>query len=77
VILARTVPGVRLTIGNDHGTAEAIRAMGATHVDCPVDGAVVDTENRVVTTPAYMLAGGPAEVFTGAVRMVEELGRLF
>ncbi|MFO8183950.1 MAG: isoprenoid biosynthesis glyoxalase ElbB [Candidatus Aegiribacteria sp.] len=77
VILARTVPGARVTIGSDRDTAEAINAMGAEHVECPVDGAVVDGEKKLVTTPAYMLAKGPAEVFHGATKMVEKLGELF
>ena len=76
VILARTVPGARLTIGNDPGTAAAIGKMGAVHVDCPVGDAVVDSERRIITTPAYMLAEGPAEVFAGAEAMVRELTRL-
>ncbi len=73
VILAKTVPGARVTIGSDPDTAGAIEAMGASHVECDVDDAVVDRRNRLVTTPAYMLAKGPAEVYAGAVRMVEEL----
>ncbi len=73
VIPARIFPGVRVTVGNDPDVAGKIEAMGAEHVDCPVDDAVTDTRMRVVTTPAYMLAGGPAEVYAGAVRMVEEL----
>jgi len=77
VILARTIPGVKLTIGNHPETAEAINAMGAFHVNCSVKESVVDLERKIVTTPAYMLASGPAEVFEGAKSMVEELGRLF
>ena len=46
-----------LTIGNDEGTADALRSMGAKHVDCPVREFVVDEENKIVSTPAYMLAG--------------------
>ncbi len=76
VLLARCIPGVTVTIGNDRGTAEAIESMGAVHQDCSPVEAVRDTTNRVVTTPAYMLAGGPAEVFRGAERMVEELNSL-
>ncbi len=73
VIPARLFPGVKVTVGNDPEVAQKIEAMGAQHVECPVDDAVTDGEMRVVTTPAYMLAGGPAEVYAGAVRMVEEL----
>jgi len=50
--------------------------MGAVHEECEVDQAVVDVENRVVTTPAYMLAKGPLEVFRGAESMVEGLNSL-
>lgn len=77
VILARTIPGARLTIGTHPETADAINAMGAVHVECPVNESVVDKEKKLVTTPAYMLANGPAEVFEGAVNMVEKLGELF
>lgn len=77
VILARTIPGAKLTIGNDPGTVNAINAMGAVHVECPVNDSIVDVERKLVTTPAYMLASGPAEVFEGAVSMVEKLGELF
>jgi enhancing lycopene biosynthesis protein 2 len=73
VIPARLFPGVHVTIGRDPGVAAKIEAMGSHHVECDVDDAVVDSEMRVVTTPAYMLASGPAEVYAGAVRMVEEL----
>jgi enhancing lycopene biosynthesis protein 2 len=77
VILARTIPGAKLTIGNNAETAAAINSMGGIHVNCPVNDAVVDHENRLVTTPAYMLASGPAEVFEGAVKLAEKLEELF
>jgi enhancing lycopene biosynthesis protein 2 len=66
----------RLTIGNDPSTAAAIGKMGAIHCDCPVSECIVDEENKIVTTPAYMLANGPAEVFEGARKLVESILRL-
>ncbi|MCD4776325.1 MAG: isoprenoid biosynthesis glyoxalase ElbB [Candidatus Aegiribacteria sp.] len=77
VILARTIPLARLTIGTHPETADAINSMGAIHVNCPVNESVVDKEKKLVTTPAYMLANGPAELFEGVVNMVEKLGELF
>ncbi len=62
-----------LTIGTDKGTAEAVEKMGAAHKDCPVDDIVVDRENRLVTTPAYMLAKGISEAASGIDRLVEEV----
>jgi enhancing lycopene biosynthesis protein 2 len=57
--------GVECTIGNDAETAAAIEAMGAKHVQCPVEKAVVDKRNKMVTTPAYMLAGRISEAAQG------------
>lgn len=62
-----------LTIGTDKQTAEAIEKMGAIHNDCSVDDIVVDYENGIVTTPAYMLAKGISEAGTGIERLVEEV----
>lgn len=57
--------GVECTIGNDADTAAAITAMGGSHVTCPVEKAVVDTRNKLVTTPAYMLANRVSEAAAG------------
>jgi enhancing lycopene biosynthesis protein 2 len=64
---------VEVTIGNDKGTAEALGAMGAKHTDQRVDDIVVDEANRVVTTPCYMLADGPAQVGAGVEKLVAKL----
>jgi enhancing lycopene biosynthesis protein 2 len=60
-----------LTIGNDAKTVAAIEAKGAHHVDCSVDSIVVDQRNRVVTTPAYMLAQSIIEAERGINQLVE------
>lgn len=60
----------RLTIGNDPDTAEAIDAMGGEHVVCPVDDIVVDLDQKVVTTPAYMLANSIGEAAQGIEKLV-------
>jgi len=76
-VLARALKGsgkkVKLTIGNDRGTAQALEAMGAIHVDCKVDDIVVDREHRVVSTPAYMLATRISQVETGIEKLVREV----
>ena len=76
-LLAKVFEGsdvkLTLTIGTDKQTAEAIEKMGAIHNDCSVDDIVVDYDNRIVTTPAYMLAKGISEAGTGIERLVEEV----
>jgi enhancing lycopene biosynthesis protein 2 len=53
-----------------------IEAMGARHVACPVDEFRVDEENRILSTPAYMLAGRISEAARGIERTVQELVRM-
>lgn len=62
-----------LTIGNDAATAAALVAMGARHVDCPVDATTVDREKKLITSPAYMLAGRISEAAAGIEKAVAEL----
>ncbi len=64
---------VRLTIGNDIETAETIEEMGGTHVVCPVNDIVVDIDNKIVTTPAYMLANSISEAATGIEKLVSRV----
>lgn len=64
---------VRVTIGHDQATAQAIEKMGARHVSCAVDGIAIDEAARVVTTPCYMLARGPAEVGAGVEKLVGQI----
>ena len=65
--------GVKLTIGNDPGTAQAIEALGAKHVDCAVDDIVIDEDHKVVSTPAYMLGPSIAHVAKGIDKLVEKV----
>lgn len=64
---------VRLTIGNDPDQGEVIDAMGGEPVICPVDDIVVDIENKVVTTPAYMLAKSIGEAADGIDKLVSRV----
>lgn len=64
---------MRCTIGDDADTAAAITQMGGVHQDCAVDGIVVDEKNRLVTTPAYMLAQSISEAAKGIHKLVEQV----
>ncbi len=66
----------KLTIGTDKGTAAAIDQMGAQHCDCAASEHVVDEAHKIVSTPAYMLGQGPAEVFSGIKKLVDDVLRL-
>lgn len=64
---------LRLTIGTDIDTAEIVEDMGGEHVPCPVDDIVVDEDNKIVTTPAYMLAQNIGEAATGIEKLVDRV----
>ena len=57
--------GVKVTIGHDPGTAEAVSKTGATHVEADAEQIVVDEGHQLVSTPAYMEAKDPAQVYAG------------
>jgi enhancing lycopene biosynthesis protein 2 len=61
----------RLTIGTDEGTAAALTTMRATHEACAVGNVVVDADQKIVTTPAYMLAGSIKEAAEGIEKTVK------
>jgi len=63
----------KLTIGTDTATAGALESMGSQHIDCPVNNFVIDSENKLVSSPAYMLAGSIKEAAEGIEKTVQEL----
>lgn len=65
--------GAHCTIGSDEDTAAAIEAMGAQHENCTVFETCVDNERKLVTTPAYMLAGSITEAAAGINKLVDEV----
>ncbi len=65
--------GIQLTIGDDEATAQKIIAMGAEHEVCTAEDIIVDSDHNIVTTPAYMLGQGPAEIYQGIDKLVRHI----
>lgn len=65
--------GVKGTIGNDEATAAAFNALSGQHLDCAVDDYVYDEQHKVLSTPAYMLAGSLSQAATGIEKLVAKL----
>jgi enhancing lycopene biosynthesis protein 2 len=72
-ILAKVLKNVSVTIGSDKGTAEAIEAMGATHVETSHGDVVFDENKLVFTTPCYMLDATILDIDDGASNVVREM----
>ncbi len=67
--------GAQLTVGAaEDPAAVAVNAFGATHVACPVEKAVVDSDHKLVSTPAYMDGGArPSQVYDGIRELVRNV----
>ncbi|EPF73957.1 isoprenoid biosynthesis glyoxalase ElbB [Acinetobacter rudis] len=64
----------KLTIGTHAATAAEIEKTGSTHQCCEVKDCVVDAENLLVTTPAYMADDAQlSEVFQGISKLVKAM----
>lgn len=72
-IIAKLIPGVKLTIGSDTGTAQALEQMGCEHENCAVNSIVIDGAHKVVSTPAYMLGPWVKDVAEGIRACVQEV----
>lgn len=66
-------PGVVCTIGNDADTSAAIVKMGGTHEECDVHDIVEDTQRKLVSTPAYMLAQSISDAASGIYKLVDRV----
>jgi enhancing lycopene biosynthesis protein 2 len=73
VILARVLGAVKLTIGEDQETAEAIESLGATHIQTNHGEVVVDSDHKLASTPCYMLDATIEQIADGAENVVKAL----
>jgi enhancing lycopene biosynthesis protein 2 len=76
VLIARVLKGVNVTIGSDADTIAAIGKLGATHVETTHAEVIVDKENKVLTTPCYMLDATISQIHDGAQAIVKQLIRM-
>jgi enhancing lycopene biosynthesis protein 2 len=76
VLIARVLKGVNVTIGSDADTIAAIGKLGATHVETTHAEVIVDKENKVLTTPCYMLDATISQIHDGAQAIVKQLAEM-
>lgn len=72
-VISKLLPGVTVTIGNDADTAATLEQMGSTHCVCSVTDFVIDKQNKVVSTPAYMLGPWVHAVHQGIRKCIHEV----
>jgi len=73
VIFAKIFGNVKVTIGQDTGTAEAVEKMGATHIKTNHGEVIFDEKNKLFTTPCYMLDANILDIAKGASNIVKAM----
>lgn len=73
VIMAKILPGVEVTIGQDKGTAADIEKMGGRHIQTGHGEVIIDKKYKVVTNACYMLDANIAQIADGADNVVKAL----
>lgn len=69
--------GVKITLGETEGPApEAAAHMGARLRRCGAKECVIDPELKIVTTPAYMLNAGVADIAQGIRQLTKDVLKL-
>ncbi len=70
VLLAKVLGDITLTIGQDEATATNVQEMGAAHTPTGVGEIVVDQQNKIVSTPCYMLESRVDQIAEGADELI-------
>lgn len=73
VLLARILGNVEITIGQDQGTSNAVKSMGAKHVKTTHGEVVIDETGNIFTTPCYMLDASIVQIADGAENIVKAM----
>jgi enhancing lycopene biosynthesis protein 2 len=72
-ILAKLIPGAKLTMGSDPGAIAGVEAMGARHVVTTHGEVAIDEERRLFSTPCYMLDATIVQIAEGAENLVRAM----
>ncbi|WP_417909958.1 isoprenoid biosynthesis glyoxalase ElbB [Candidatus Electronema sp. PJ] len=73
VILAKVLGKVTVTVGQDAATAANISALGGNHAPTWQGEISVDQENKIVTTPCYMLDSRVDQIGAGADKLIQAM----
>ncbi len=74
VVLAKVLGNIHITLGSDNcQPAHDIKTMGAKHIETSNGGVVSDIENKIYTTPCFMLDATLKDIYDDAWNLVEAM----
>lgn len=71
MILAKTLHNTKLTLGKDKEIAKIVNKNGNIFVETDSGNICVDVENKVITSPCFMLTKNPAVVYEEVYSIIE------
>ncbi len=72
-LISKVLGDITLTIGNDENSISNITKMGSTHIQTKQCEVVVDSKNKIVTNPCYMLESSIVQIAEGAENVIKEM----
>lgn len=73
VLVTKVLSDIEVTIGDDEGTAAAIVDMGGKHVNKAIGEIVIDANNKIVTSPCYMLDATIDQIADSADKVIRQI----
>ena len=74
IMIAKVLCNVNVTVGCDsYPQADDVRAFGCTHTETQNGDVAIDKENKIFTTPCYMLNATLKDIYDCAWNMVEAM----
>ncbi|HKL71979.1 MAG TPA: isoprenoid biosynthesis glyoxalase ElbB [Marinilabiliaceae bacterium] len=71
VMVAQVLKNLKITIGSDTSTIEAIEKMGNTHIESKIGEVIIDRRHKVASTPCYMLDSNILQIAESATKIVD------
>lgn len=76
MILNKVLSGIKITLGNDKNIAEIVEKSGNNHINTESGEICVDKQNKIFTSPCFMLTKDPAVVYDEVFKIVQEVVKL-
>jgi enhancing lycopene biosynthesis protein 2 len=73
VLLAKVLNNITVTIGNDDATEQDIVKMGSTNINTSAGEVISDIQNKIFSTPAYMLDATISDIADGADNLISTM----
>ncbi len=76
IIVSKVIKNALLTVGQDENTINDIQLLGGKHQITQNGEVSIDTQNKIVTTPCYMLDANIVDIANGTDQLVKSLKEL-